>query len=362
MKNLIKIPFILLLVISLYMPLKASDHPEVHFTEGTFEQVLKKAKDEKKVLMIDFVTDWCKWCIETDKKVYTNPDVASFANENQVNWKIDAEKGEGIELAKKYNVKGYPTIVFVNGKGEEIDRIYGYIFADAFLERMKDYKMGVNTYTGLKKGVEKKPNDAASNFKFAQKMIDNGESEGAVVYLEKVVTLDPGNSAGFTDDAKYSLASIKNDAAALKAFMQEYPESNKLKDSYISLAGALAETDYAGAYNIYKDAFAKYGSTDRDLHFNYGMFLYSYGYQMWKKENGTETDKQAGLKALEESLEYVKGSVNEPSAYYITSGIYYDLKDYAKATENIDKALALADKKAYRELQAKITSGMTEVK
>ncbi len=39
---------------------------------------------------------------------------------------VDAEKGEGVELAKKYGIIGYPTYIVVNADGTTLDRWVGY--------------------------------------------------------------------------------------------------------------------------------------------------------------------------------------------------------------------------------------------
>ncbi len=44
---------------------------QIDFKQGSLTDVMKMAKDQKKVLMIDVMTDWCKWCIELDNKVYS---------------------------------------------------------------------------------------------------------------------------------------------------------------------------------------------------------------------------------------------------------------------------------------------------
>ncbi|UCC78419.1 MAG: hypothetical protein JSW64_09020 [Candidatus Zixiibacteriota bacterium] len=41
-------------------------------------------------------------------------------------YRLDSEKGEGIELSKEFNIKGYPTFVMLNDKGQTIDRWIGY--------------------------------------------------------------------------------------------------------------------------------------------------------------------------------------------------------------------------------------------
>ena len=60
-----------------------------------------------------------------DKDVFTDGRVSDFFNQSFLSLKVNAEKGEGIALAKKFNVGAYPTMIFLNGKGEEKERIVG---------------------------------------------------------------------------------------------------------------------------------------------------------------------------------------------------------------------------------------------
>lgn len=328
---------------------------DVEFMNGTYAEVLGKAKQENKIIMIDFVTDWCKWCVETDRKVYTNPDVYSFANTQQINWKIDAEKGEGPDLAKKYGVKGYPTIVFTDSEGAEIDRIYGYLPADQFLVKMKDYHAGVNTYSSLKKLVETSPEDPGANYNFADKIVSNGLEEDAKAYLMKTISADPSNSAGYTDDAKFTLAYLNEDPEALKTALREYPGSNKAKEGYMNLASFNAgKPDFKEARRLYSEAFRIFGSNDFDLRQGYGSLLLSEAYSVMKDEKATSKQRNEALKTLEECLPYVAGTVNEASTFYMMSELHLQNKEYSKAETCIDKAIAIYDKKSYREQKQKI--------
>jgi len=121
MKKHIYTFLVILIVVSF-----STSNAQVKFEEGTFSQMLEKAKSENKILMVDFFTDWCKWCVELDLKVYSDAEVALFTNNNFINFKIDAEKGEGVGLKEKYQIPGYPTIVFLKNDGTEVDRIVGY--------------------------------------------------------------------------------------------------------------------------------------------------------------------------------------------------------------------------------------------
>ena len=221
MKSIIKS----LLILFILFVTKTTFAEDVSFSNGSYQEILDMAKQQNKIVMIDFITDWCKWCVETDRKVYTNSDVSAFANVHQINWKIDAEKGEGPDLAKKYGVKGFPTIVFVNSDGTEIDRIYGYLPAEQFIVKMKDYNNGVNTFGAIKKMLDADPNDPIANYLMADKMTSNGLEGDVKIYLEKTISMDPSNDKGYTDDAKFMLAYVKEDPVTIKSLINEYPNS-----------------------------------------------------------------------------------------------------------------------------------------
>lgn len=105
----------------------------INFDHGTWKDVLAKAKSEDKLVFVDVYTSWCGPCKKMAAEVFPLKEVGDIFNPAFVNYKIDAEKGEGIEIAKKYGVKSYPTYLFVNGDGVLIYRSGGYNPAKIFL-------------------------------------------------------------------------------------------------------------------------------------------------------------------------------------------------------------------------------------
>jgi tetratricopeptide (TPR) repeat protein len=346
-----------IIILFLFFFLRDPSFAQINFFKGSLSEALQKAKAENKVLMVDVLTDWCKWCIELDNKVYADPTVSEFANANQINYKIDAEKGEGIEFAKKYAVKGYPTILFLDGSGSEIDRIYGYYPAKDFNEMMVDYNKGINTFSSLKNILEKDPDDIPANLRIADKFMAIDELDKARVHLNKIIELDPQNLSGKTDDAKYKLATISdkdNIIKDLEMFISENPDSDLLKDVYITLAESYysVKNDIGNAEKNYKDALSRFPDDDM-VKLSYGQFLNSRAYGLMDKGTNDD-DYKNGLILIEEALPYVSGSVNEASSNYIQSGLYFKLKEYNKALESINRALKIFDRKLYRDLKEKI--------
>ena len=91
----------------------------------TLSEVLDKAEREDKVIFLDLYTDWCLPCKVMDEEVFNDRATADFMNDNFINYKVNAEIGEGPDLAVLYNVKGYPTHLFLDGRGNVIERNLG---------------------------------------------------------------------------------------------------------------------------------------------------------------------------------------------------------------------------------------------
>lgn len=106
----------------------------IHFSTGNWKEIQELAKKENKAIFIDVYTSWCGPCKKMAAEIFPQPKVGAMFNANFINYKIDAEKGEGIELSNKYNAKAYPTYLFINSNGELIYRTTGYMPAENFLK------------------------------------------------------------------------------------------------------------------------------------------------------------------------------------------------------------------------------------
>jgi thiol:disulfide interchange protein len=85
--------------------------------------------------MVDFYTDWCGWCKELDANTYTAREVID-ESQHFVSVKVNAEKRT--DLAQRYRVEGFPTILWVDSGGNELDRLPGYAESREFAQFMRD--------------------------------------------------------------------------------------------------------------------------------------------------------------------------------------------------------------------------------
>lgn len=111
----------------------------IRFLENkTFSEALQLAKENDKLLFVDCYTSWCGPCRMMSNKVFTQKQIGDYFNAEFINIKVDMEKGEGPELHKRFNVRAYPTFLFIDGNGNEVNRIVGGSEADKFLASVKE--------------------------------------------------------------------------------------------------------------------------------------------------------------------------------------------------------------------------------
>ena len=120
-----KIWISLILLFSLTLPAAAQEGEGIRFFHGTWEEALQKAKQENKMIFVDCYTVWCGPCAYMAKNVFTLKEVGDFFNEHFVNVQVDMEKGEGRDLAKRFNVTAYPTLLILDNEGNLRHRITG---------------------------------------------------------------------------------------------------------------------------------------------------------------------------------------------------------------------------------------------
>ncbi len=89
----------------------------IQFEQGTWTEVLAKAKKENKLIFVDAYTTWCGPCKYLKKKVFPLKEVGKVYNKYLINYALDTEKGEGIAFAKKYKITSYPTLLYLDWQG-----------------------------------------------------------------------------------------------------------------------------------------------------------------------------------------------------------------------------------------------------
>lgn len=110
----------------------------IEFNHGTIAEVLQQAKTSGKLVFVDCYTDWCGPCKYMAANTFTDPAVASMFNAQFINYKLDMEKGEGVDFAKKYAIRAFPTLLFLDGEGNMVHAAVGGLDPEGFMALGKD--------------------------------------------------------------------------------------------------------------------------------------------------------------------------------------------------------------------------------
>ncbi len=94
-----------------------SQNRSIIFIEKPFSELLSMAKNQHKLIFLDAYTTWCGPCKWMAANIFTNDTVADYYNKTFICAHFDMEKGEGTAVAKAFQVRAYPSLLFIDSSG-----------------------------------------------------------------------------------------------------------------------------------------------------------------------------------------------------------------------------------------------------
>ena len=109
------------------------------------DRLLAESAEKNKPVIIDFYANWCAPCRELDDVTFHHPDIVKLSQDEFIMVKVDLTEQDGQKydrLLSEYNVKGVPTVVFLDNLGKERKdlRLVDFMPPDEFLIRMVSLK------------------------------------------------------------------------------------------------------------------------------------------------------------------------------------------------------------------------------
>jgi len=116
----------------------------------SMDEALAAQQTKPKKIFVDMYTVWCGPCKMLDKNTFANTDVANFINKNFYAVKFNAEGDDVVnykgkvytnpqynpakaksrnsahEFSRYMGIRAYPTVVFLDEKGNLINQVRGY--------------------------------------------------------------------------------------------------------------------------------------------------------------------------------------------------------------------------------------------
>jgi len=266
--------------------------------------------------------------------VFKDTKAGNFINSRFVSLRFNALKAEGNKLRKKYQVAVFPTVLFLNAAGDEIDRVCGFSGEkDAYLKIIADYAAGKNTLQSMLVEVKSKPDSIDVNYKLAKKYSSRYQRDKAAPYYYNVLKLDPGDKKGHKTEALCHTAlheaRAKKNVEPLLKFIAANTDKKFFWMSYYGLA-----TYYAKAKKTEKAiAVFEEGLKKMPEHANW-MTHYARHIVSEKIEEKYDRAVELAKKAVTVTPEKYK-----QSAYMQLGHFFQDLKKFKEAEETFLKIL-----------------------
>ena len=127
---------------------KSANTAELNWLEN-LEEAVDTAEANDQPILVNFTgSDWCGWCKRLHSEVFSQTAFIDYAGKNLVLLKLDfpkyiqqseETKKYNSDLLTKYGVRGFPTILLLNSKGEELKRTgYQPGGAEAYIKHLEE--------------------------------------------------------------------------------------------------------------------------------------------------------------------------------------------------------------------------------
>ncbi|HZS39772.1 MAG TPA: thioredoxin family protein [Polyangia bacterium] len=326
--------------------LSASTARAVTWDAGTFDDAVARARASERLVLVDVFATWCGPCHEMDEQVYPRDEVTRALQASFVALRRDGEAGEGVELARRYHVVGFPTLLVIDPKsGAEIDRLMGFVAPRELVDTLARFREGKGTLAELEKKLAAAPNDDALRLDVGTRHAMRGD-ERAPAELGAVIARDPDNrnkraaTALLTLGKYYWLRGRKDYARAestLRDLERKFPASEEADSVPYNLAIALHATGRDAEARAVLDRWLAAAPRDGSRYNAYCWLAYK---ENFERAHAVEVAKQ-GLEV----------DPKNHGLWDTLAELYAALGQKVEARDAEQRALAIKPKDSYYEAQ-----------
>lgn len=197
--------------------------------EPPLEAVLAQAASAGKPLFLDVYATWCKPCRRLEAEVLSTPDVKRALGAYRAQ-RYDGERGHGVQVAHRYRVTEYPTLLILNPDGVELARLRAFTVEGMVraLDEWRPLAAVRGTFAAGK--AEGRGEDPAYLLVSGVVLDRSGRAAEARALYDLAEALDPGDARGLASRAAFrklkqdlSKTFVRNRGESLLAFAEKYP-------------------------------------------------------------------------------------------------------------------------------------------
>ena len=317
------------------------------WSDYSLEEAL--ALNSDKIIFLDFYSDNWGACKQLEAVTLSDIDILNFAKDNLISIKLDAWYDSiGIELFNKFNGSYIPLLVFLNNKGEEVERVVGYKNPTEFLLILENIKLNKDTFLSLMK----KFNSGYRNIQLINSIAIKVEDHNNKKLSQEIYSLIISNKQNYSSEiiikaelymAKSALSN--NNLTKINAFIDKYSEPVNLSNAY---------TELVKYYKINKDTLLEVNTYKKMLTLlsDKPSFLNSYAWRMTE----LNTNLTDALVQVNMALSVIKDKDKNYAQILDTKAeVLWKLGLFEDAIKTIEEAIDIdGDSKYYKDQKQKI--------
>jgi tetratricopeptide (TPR) repeat protein len=213
----------------------------------TLAALVARAAAEHRVVLAKLELPACLDCHRLDRELGRPSVVGALSHCLRASY--DAEAGEGRDVARRYNVVVFPTVLVIGSDGLEIDRITGWLPGGRLAARVEQIRRRRETVDALERRAAARPGDLPLGLRVGTAWARRGERPRAEPHLLRVAEGDPGNQRGLAAPALLalgdtlllrSLGHAAEAEAVLTELRRRFPRSAAADQALLPLARAMA--------------------------------------------------------------------------------------------------------------------------
>ena len=317
----------------------------------SFEEVLNLKTD--KIIFLDFYSDNWGACKRLEVETLNNREIIDFTNEYLLPIKLDAwNDSVGQKLFEQFNGYAIPLLVFLNGKGEELDRVVGYRDSDEFLSILNNVLYNQDTFMSLYKQYQEGDSSSDLIDKLSIKSQERQDDTLSIELYNFVINNELIFDINVIERAKYFFAKKeleKDNTKDIMNFISNYKTSNNYTAAYMDLIRYYAtKKDTLLEANAFKDMIIEVIESKHLTGSSLASFLNSYAWRM----SELNTNLEDALKKSNESINIID-SMNieikerKPMLLDTKAEILWKMDDIEEAIVIINQSIELDSENQY---------------
>ena len=299
------------------------------------DEFLSSLRDGKPTLVFIHAS-WCGYCHKLKDEVFSDNRVKNKMTEYNLVSVDGDDKSVGSEYFKSIKGRGFPTTVFYDSLGKEIDRLVGYLSPDSFLDLLNSNLSQKNVFEMLEEELSqaKKSRRPAIRYKIIEKQFDMG--------LWDEVLKSIRSYSAHPSYAKYAF-----DLKLMRGVIYSKQKNYTMARLYLKVAwdSATTEGQYMDAVRWLARLFRKTKQPEKRLEVfqaainKYGSVSAYNGYAWNASKTKTNLDK-----ALEYALKAVELSKRKVGILDTLAAVHFARREYTEALRISREILATKPK------------------